>query len=338
MSRYSRLQFSSGVASGVASVVASVVALVLISGAAPRRVDAQPRVKPAPSKPVVRADLDRLEQKIDDDRALLDNVLRLHQQYAQSLGALLSDAGLPPPPPIDPKPVPAKPDATPNVKPDPKLEPRPPARTEPAAARSSPRPAVRAEPRPAAKLGAGTIVGKVAGARDAYVYIEDITASASGSATMKQEGKQFSPRVLAVQKGTTVAFPNVDAIFHNVFSVTPDNSFDLGSYRQGESKGITLSKPGVVSVYCNMHPQMVGHILIVPNGYFVRAGQDGFYRLAGVPAGRHRVVAWAPNAKPVSSEVEVIASEVATVEFGLKQGRATTHTNKDGMAYGSYKD
>jgi hypothetical protein len=154
---------------------------------------------------------------------------------------------------------------------------------------------------------------------------------------MKQENKQFLPQVLVVQKGTTVQFPNMDAVFHNVFSVTPDNSFDLGNYRQGESKGVTMTKPGVVSVYCNMHPQMVGHILVVPNGNFVRAGKDGFFRLSNVPAGKHRIVAWAPDAKPVGSDVEVSEAEPVTVELELKQRRSGPHVKKDGMPYGSYE-
>ncbi|TMQ05596.1 MAG: hypothetical protein E6J90_48520 [Deltaproteobacteria bacterium] len=131
-------------------------------------------------------------------------------------------------------------------------------------------------------------------------------------------------------------FPNLDAFFHNVFSVTPDNSFDLGSYRQGETKSITMSKPGVVSVYCNMHPQMVGHILVVPNGNYVRAGKDGFFRLQNVPAGHHRIVAWAPESKPVSAEAEVNETEAVTVELELKRGRSGPHLKKDGLPYGSY--
>ena len=146
------------------------------------------------------------------------------------------------------------------------------------------------------------------------------------------------PRVMAVQKGMRVDFPNLDAVFHNVFSVTPDNSFDLGSYRQGESKSVTMSKPGVISVYCNMHPQMVGHILVVPNSFYTRAGADGFYRLANVPSGKHKLVAWAPNAKPVAMDVEVVEDEVTTVEMEIKKGREAPHLNKDGMPYGSYKD
>jgi hypothetical protein len=99
-----------------------------------------------------------------------------------------------------------------------------------------------------------------------------------------------------------------------------------------------MSKPGVVSVYCNMHPQMVGYILIVPSSLYAHVGSDGFYRLSNVPAGHHRLVAWAPNSKPVVSEVDVAESETATVELELKRGPAIRHNNKDGMPYGSYKE
>jgi plastocyanin len=192
-------------------------------------------------------------------------------------------------------------------------------------------------PKPAGKVG--NIVGKIKGPPNAHIYIEGAAPITKGAAAaMKQEGKQFVPQVLVVQKGTKVEFPNRDAIFHNVFSVTPDNSFDLGSYRQGESRSVNMLKPGVVSVYCNMHPQMVGHILVVPNQHFAAAGKDGFFRIPNVPVGKHKVVAWAPNSKPVTSEIEVTEGEAASLELELKPGRASQHQNKDGLPYGSYKD
>jgi hypothetical protein len=92
----------------------------------------------------------------------------------------------------------------------------------------------------------------------------------------------------------------------------------------------------VVNVYCNMHPQMVGHILVVPNGNYVRAGKDGFFRLSNVPSGHHRVVAWAPDSKPVTAEADVSDAEAATIELELKRGRSGPHLKKDGLPYGSY--
>ena len=283
--------------------------------------DAQPRPRTAP---VTRADIDRLDKKIEEQQRKLDRLIKLQIQYLQQLEAMTDGSA-----PValqDPKP------------PEPKSDAGKPADPKPAtAAEPKARPAVvAAVARKPAKAETGNIVGKVTGASDAIVYVEDIVVPTKGTATMKQENKTFTPAVLVVQKGTTVQFPNLDAFFHNVFSVTPDNSFDLGSYRQGETKAVTMTKPGVVNVYCNMHPQMVGHILVVPNGNYVRAGKDGFFRLTNVPAGHHRVVAWAPEAKPAVAEAEVSDTEAATVELELKKGHSGPHLKKDGLPYGSY--
>jgi len=331
-------------AAGWRRIVALAFGAALLVGFAPREAEAQPRGRPpaaAKPKPVTQADIERLEKKIAEQQRTLEKLLRLQQQYLQSLVALMQDggAGTPMPsdlvakvePRVDPKA--AKSDAQIETgggtvgKPAPKADPK-----------TAKAPVVT--PAVAKKTGkGGTVVGKVkGGGGDTYIYVSDIISNTAGSATMKQEGKQFVPRVMAVQKGTRVQFPNLDAVFHNVFSVTPDNSFDLGSYRQGESKSVTMTKPGVVSVYCNMHPQMVGHILVVPSALYTRAGADGFYRLVNIPAGKHRIVAWAPNSKPTSMEVEIVEDEVTTLEMEVKRGRESPHTNKDGLPYGSYKD
>ena len=298
------------------------------------------RTEPRRTKPAAatKADIERLEKRIEEQQKQLEKLTKLQQQYLQSLRGMF-DAPTADAKPADVKPEPA-PAATPPA-PTPKADAKPvetKSAVDKAAVGFTDKPKPKIEHKPKKPDGAGTIVGKVTGVGEAIIYVEDIVVAKSGTATMKQEGKQFVPRVLVVQKGTTVQFPNMDAVFHNVFSVTPDQSFDLGSYRQGESKGVTMSKPGVLSVYCNMHPQMVGHILVVPNGNYVQAGKDGFFRLTNVPPGHHRVVAWAPNAKPVVAEADVSDAEVVTVELELKKGRAAPHTRKDGLPYGSYAE
>jgi len=311
--------------------------IIVLLAFAPPELRAEPKKK---SPAATKADVDRLESKIEEQQKQIDKLVKAQQQYIQAVrgmfdGAAVSDAKVDDAKPAEPKVI-----APADVKTEAKVEPK---AADKAAVgfTASKSPKVRLEPKaatPKKPEGAGTIVGKITGVGDAVIYVDDIVETTHGTATMKQEGKQFSPSVLIVQKGTTVQFPNMDAFFHNVFSVTPDHTFDLGSYRQGETKSVTMAKPGVVSVYCNMHPQMVGHILITPNGNYVRAGKDGFFRLTGVPAGKHRVVAWAPNAKPVSADAEVSDAGVVTLELELKKGRSAPHTKKDGLPYGSYAE
>jgi plastocyanin len=309
----------------------STILLTIIAGLAitVNPIAANPR-KQAKPKSATASDVERLDKRIDEQQRQIDRLIKLQQLYQQALNAALEGTATQIPvvdkPVAADKPAPAHVDKPPVAAPEPK--PAPP---------SPPKAIVEKKPKKEEPPGNGTIVGKVTGVADAIVYIEDIVAPVKGTAAMKQEDKQFIPRVLVVAKGTTVSFPNRDAIFHNVFSVTPDNSFDLGSYKQGESRSVTMNRPGVVTVYCNMHPQMSGHILVVPNGNYVRAGKDGFFRLPNVPAGTHRVVAWAPNAKPTVVETDVETDQVATIEMSLTKGRATQHTKKDGLPYGSYE-
>ena len=88
---------------------------------------------------------------------------------------------------------------------------------------------------------------------------------------MTMKGKAFLPRVTVVPVGSTVDFPNEDPIFHNVFSVSGENRFDLDLYKRPKSGSWTFQAPGLVRVYCNIHPQMSGVVLVRDNAYFVHA-------------------------------------------------------------------
>jgi hypothetical protein len=109
---------------------------------------------------------------------------------------------------------------------------------------------------------------------------------------MRSEQKRFAPRAIVLRKSGTVQFPNVDAIYHNVFSVSGTNRFDLGLYRSGVAKERKFEDPGLVRVYCNIHPQMVGFVMVVDSDFAAVTGPDGSFRFQGVPHGALVVKAW----------------------------------------------
>jgi len=71
-----------------------------------------------------------------------------------------------------------------------------------------------------------------------------------------QKNKSFTKKQLQINVGDVVSFPNQDPFFHNVFSLSETKTFDLGSYKKGETKKITFNDPGTVEVECAIHPKM----------------------------------------------------------------------------------
>jgi plastocyanin len=73
---------------------------------------------------------------------------------------------------------------------------------------------------------------------------------------VSQKNKAFSVEVLKIKVGDSVTFRNDDPFFHNIFSLSDVQTFDLGSYPQGQSRKATFTKPGKVEVECAIHPAM----------------------------------------------------------------------------------
>jgi plastocyanin len=154
---------------------------------------------------------------------------------------------------------------------------------------------------------------------DAVIYVDKLSAKAESlvagdpsGRVLAQKNQAFSERVLSCVVGTTVDFPNQDPIFHNVFSVSPTKRFDLGKYPRGHSKQVTFKKPGLVQVFCDIHPSMACFILVLPNRAFTRPDEDGAFALPKLPAGTYTVKAWHPDFGEQTRTVKVPASgEVA---------------------------
>ena len=73
---------------------------------------------------------------------------------------------------------------------------------------------------------------------------------------VSQKNKAFSVSTLKIKAGDSVSFRNEDPFFHNIFSLSEVQTFDLGSYPQGQARKATFAKPGKVEVECAIHPIM----------------------------------------------------------------------------------
>jgi plastocyanin len=176
--------------------------------------------------------------------------------------------------------------------------------------------------RTANRYAGGAAASKEVQPMPAVVYVVgSIPGSSppSRSAEMIQKDTAFTPAAVLVGVGASVDFPNEDPFFHNVFSYSEARRFDLGRYPQGESKSVDFQDPGVVSVFCEVHDEMRGVIVVVENPFHALVGVDGSFRIDGIPPGTYRVAFWSADHRPTEESVTVAAGETTRVEVGLRR-------------------
>ena len=161
---------------------------------------------------------------------------------------------------------------------------------------------------------AGTISGKVSGVTgESVVYVNTIAGKTFPAPTqapiIDQKGLLFQPHITAVQVGTTVEFLNSDSVAHNVFwpSISGNKKLghNLGTWPKGEKRPFKFDNPGVVSLLCNVHPEMSGYVVVSPTPYFAVTDKSGEYKIENVPDGSYSVLAWHEGSKEQSKAVAV---------------------------------
>ena len=173
---------------------------------------------------------------------------------------------------------------------------------------------------------AGSIHGKVSGVKgESVVYVEAVAGKTfpapSQHVTIDQKGLMFAPHIVAVQQGTTVEFLNSDSVAHNVFwpSVGGNKKLghNLGTWPQGQRQSFKFDASGVVPLFCNVHPDMAGYLIVSPTPYFATTDKTGAYKIDNVPDGSYTVTAWNEGAKSKSNPVSVAGD--ATADFTLSK-------------------
>ena len=134
-----------------------------------------------------------------------------------------------------------------------------------------------------------------------------------------QKDASFAPPFLVITAGETVIMPNDDVIFHNVFSYSTPNDFDLGLYPRGESRAKTFQYPGVVRIYCSIHESMNATIFVAPSIWHAVVGAKGDYTIRDVPPGKYRLRTWNRRLPPATLLVE-IGGGAATADIVVAAG------------------
>jgi len=157
---------------------------------------------------------------------------------------------------------------------------------------------------------------------------------------MLQKDKKFSPHIVAIQTGTIVDFPNLDPIFHNAFSNFDGKVFDVALYPPGSSRSVRFDRPGIVRVFCNIHPQMSAIIVVVNSLYLAITDENGDYRINNVASSTYRVHFFHERATPetldkLATNVRVNSEPLDLAEMKISEAGylPVAHKNKYGQDY-----
>ncbi|HEY2743690.1 MAG TPA: hypothetical protein VGL86_03675 [Polyangia bacterium] len=153
---------------------------------------------------------------------------------------------------------------------------------------------------------------------------------------IEQRDRQFAPHVMMVPVGSTVSFPNFDPVFHNVFSLSPTRPFDLGIFKNGESRDVTFDKEGILRIGCNLHANMSAYLVVVAAPHYVVTDAAGKFRFKSLAPGKYKVRAWSErSSEPVTKEIVINqgANDVAVDVAG--GAKADLGTDKFGTPRGS---
>ncbi len=174
------------------------------------------------------------------------------------------------------------------------------------------------------------------------VWLEPLTGAAPPSdapATIAHKNKTFVPHVVAVRTGSKVTFPNLDPFFHNAFSNYDGQIFDVSLHPPGSTREVTFRRPGIVRVFCNIHPTMSAVIAVLDSPYFAVTDAKGEFRIEA-PPGEYRLKVFHERALPavlagIERQLTLADTTVALPDIAISEAGylVPPHQNKYGKDY-----
>ena len=179
-------------------------------------------------------------------------------------------------------------------------------------------------------LQAGDVKGKVSAAglksaENVAVYIDAIPGKKfdppAEHATMDQRNMRFVPHILVILKGTTVDFLNSDQVAHNIYwpSIGGNKSLkhNLTILSPEHKKSFQFENPGAAQLFCNLHSEMAGYVVVVPTPYYALTSADGTFTIKNVPPGTYTLKIWSQDGKSVTQAITV-TDATTNVDLAVK--------------------
>jgi plastocyanin len=163
------------------------------------------------------------------------------------------------------------------------------------------------------------VVGSNSELKNVIVYLKDAphaTYTRQQPAVLDQINCIYVPHVVAVQAGQILRLKSSDTMMHNVHlkcAVNPDANFGFAA--PGIHDVTLNSAEPPFPVKCDVHPWMTAWVGVFDHPWFAVTGDDGAFRLTGVPPGHYTLVAWQESLPSQEKPIDVSAGSSTLSNF-----------------------
>ncbi len=136
---------------------------------------------------------------------------------------------------------------------------------------------------------------------------------------LTQEKCEYVPHVQTAVVGQSLEIKNSDAILHNIHAYDEKRGtiFNWAQPIQNQENKRKLKEEGVMSVRCDVHGWMQAYVVVSPHPFAAVTGDDGSFRIEGVPPGSYKLRAWHEGMGQFDKDVVVQSGSEATVNFDV---------------------
>jgi plastocyanin len=142
------------------------------------------------------------------------------------------------------------------------------------------------------------------------------------TAVIDQVNRAFAPDLIVVPVSSTVSFPNSDTVSHQIYSFSPAKRFQLPLYRGKPYPPVRFDSPGIITLGCNIHDEMLAYVVVTDAPLFGRTAPTGIWSV-DAPSGTYRINIWHPRIRDEDKDLQgqMAVTELAggTLQLRLKK-------------------
>lgn len=178
---------------------------------------------------------------------------------------------------------------------------------------------------PEMELPALVVNPKNKGVQWTVVYLE---GASGGPAQEKYDLEMGDPKkkcdfvqhVVAMVKNKNISMKNTDPVLHNphTFSDKHATVFNVSLAEKGQVVEKRLRTGGVNKLQCDSHVHMNGYVLSFDHGFFAVTDEEGNFKIADVPPGKYKLVAWHESWK--AKNVDEVTRSIKEADEKIKGG------------------